>query len=132
MLVNIDVPDVEKAIVFYEQGLGLSLARRLFGATVAEMSGATSPIFLIQQPAASNPTNDSGTRRDYARHWTPDHVDFEVDDVIAARERAMAAGAKPESEVSTAKWGRLARMSDPFGHGFCLIEFSKEGYGAVE
>ena len=132
MLVNIDVPDVEKAIDFYEQGLGLSLSRRLFDATVAEMSGAGSRIFLIRQPAESAPTKDPVILRDYARHWTPVHIDFEVNDVIAARKRAIAAGAKPEGEISDATWGRLARMSDPFGHGFCLIEFSEEGYNAVE
>lgn len=132
MLVNIDVDDLGKAIDFYEQALGLSLLRRLFNSSVAEMSGATSQIFLIEQPAASNPTKEPGTQRSYARHWTPVHIDFEVDDVIVARERAIAAGAKPEGQVSDAKWGRLARMSDPFGHGFCLIEFSEQGYGAAE
>ncbi|MBW3568173.1 MAG: VOC family protein [Proteobacteria bacterium] len=129
MLVNIDVDDLEKAIDFYERGLGLSLSRRLFDSTVAEMSGATSRIFLIQQPAGSNATKASGSRRNYARHWTPVHIDFEVEDVVVARDRAIAAGAKTEGDISTAKWGRLARMSDPFGHGFCLIEFSEEGYG---
>ena len=131
MLVNIDVDDLEKAIDFYERGLGLSLSRCLFESTVAEMSGATSRIYLVQQPAGSNAT-EAGSRRNYARHWTPVHIDYEVDDVVAARERAIKAGAKPEGDISTAKWGRLARMSDPFGHGFCLVEFSEEGYAAVE
>lgn len=132
MLVNIDVDDLEKSIAFYEQGLGLSLSRRLFDATVAEMRGASSRLFLIQQPAASAPTKDPGILRNYARHWTPVHIDFEVDDIVAARERAIEAGAKSEGDISNATWGRLARMSDPFGHGFCLIEFSEEGYNAAE
>ena len=32
-LINIDVANLEEAIAFYEQGVGLRLARRLFGGT---------------------------------------------------------------------------------------------------
>jgi len=60
------------------------------------------------------------------------HIDFEVDDIETARERAIAAGAKAEGDITTAAWGRLAVMSDPFGHGFCFIQFSEQGYQAVE
>jgi len=43
ILLNIDVDDLEKAIEFYRSGLGLSLKRRLFDQTVAEMAGASVP-----------------------------------------------------------------------------------------
>jgi catechol 2,3-dioxygenase-like lactoylglutathione lyase family enzyme len=39
LLANIDVPDLETAIEFYHQALGLRLGRRLFEGTVAEMLG---------------------------------------------------------------------------------------------
>ena len=26
---------------------------------------------------------------------------------------------------------RIALLADPFGHGFCLIQFSEQGYDAV-
>ena len=42
LYVNIDVDDVDRAIAFYTSGLGLTLARRLFGGAVAEMAGASS------------------------------------------------------------------------------------------
>jgi hypothetical protein len=28
-------------------------------------------------------------------------------------------------------WGHLAMMSDPFGHGFCVLQFSGNGYDEV-
>ncbi|MFH0341660.1 MAG: VOC family protein [Chromatiales bacterium] len=57
--------------------------------------------------------------RRYRRHWTPVHLDFVVDDVWAAVQRALNAGAKLEGEVQCHPWGYLGTMSDPFGHGFC-------------
>jgi catechol 2,3-dioxygenase-like lactoylglutathione lyase family enzyme len=39
-LINVDVDDLEKAIEFYRSALGLTLKRRLFNDTVAEMAGA--------------------------------------------------------------------------------------------
>ena len=50
LLINIDVPDLERAIGFYEQAFGLTLTRRL-GPAVAEMSGAQAPIYLLEKAA---------------------------------------------------------------------------------
>ncbi|HEY6986285.1 MAG TPA: VOC family protein, partial [Rhodanobacteraceae bacterium] len=36
-----------------------------------------------------------------------------------------------EGEVRTARWGRIATLADPFGHGFCLIEFLNRGYDEI-
>ena len=49
----------------------------------------------------------------------------------AALARARSAGASLEGEVSTYKWGHIAVMADPFGHGFCLIEFLGRGYDEI-
>ena len=38
-------------------------------------------------------------------------------------ERARAAGAVLERPIVSRKWGRMANMADPFGHGFCLLQF---------
>jgi len=51
--------------------------------------------------------------------------------VVAAVQRAAAAGAKLEGEIQTYSWGRQATLSDPFGHGFCVLQFSSRGYDAV-
>ena len=59
------------------------------------------------------------------------HIDVVVDDVEAAVERAVNAGATVEGPVRTANWGKLALMADPFGHGICLIEFVGRGYDEI-
>jgi uncharacterized glyoxalase superfamily protein PhnB len=59
------------------------------------------------------------------------HLDIVVDDIDAAVQRALAAGATQEAPVSTSNWGRLALMVDPFGHGFCLVQFLGRGYDEI-
>jgi predicted enzyme related to lactoylglutathione lyase len=131
LLVNVDVDDIERGIEFYRAAFGLDLARRLFGGSVAEMVGASSRIYLLTKPAGSQPSPKAATVRDYHRHWTPVHLDFEVADVDSAVERAIAAGARLEDQPRSFDWGRMAMLSDPFGHGFCLLQFTKQGYDAV-
>lgn len=65
------------------------------------------------------------------RHWTPVHLDFVVPDLDAAIDRARLAGATLEGAPTTHAYGRLALLADPFGHGFCLIEFTGRGYDAI-
>ena len=131
LLVNVDVDDIERAIEFYRAAFGLHLGRRLFGGSVAEMLGASSMIYLLAKPAGTLPWPQASSARDYHRHWTPVHLDFEVVDIDAAVERAVAAGARLENEPRSFNWGRLAMLSDPFGHGFCLLQFTDRGYDAV-
>ena len=131
LLVNVDVDDLERAIEFYTAALGLCLERRLFDGSVAEMVGASSKIYLMAKPAGSPASRRGTSLRDYRRHWTPVHLDFAVDEISAAVERAQAAGARLEGEIQSFSWGRQATLSDPFGHGFCLLQFSSRGYDAV-
>ena len=128
LIVNIDVDDIDRAVAFYTDALGLRLARRLFGGTVAELSGATSTIQLLLKSPGSTPVPGQTVARDYTRHWTTVHLDFAVDDLSRAVERAVRAGATLEGTVQSHRWGRLATMSDPFGHGFCLLQFVGRGY----
>ena len=132
LLVNIDVDDLEKGIAFYQSAFGLRLSRRLFGGTVAEMVGASSNIYLLTKPSGTSASPQVSLTRDYRRHWTPVHLDFEVDDVGAAVQRALAAGAKLEGDIQMFAWGRIAMMSDPFGHGLCLLQFIGRGYDEVD
>jgi len=128
ILVNIDVDDLEKAIEFYTTALGLRLGRRLFEDSVAEVLGASSTIHLLLKSSGSTSVPETALGRDFKRHWTPVHLDFAVDDISAAAERTVHAGAKLEGEIQSFAWGRLVTMSDPFGHGFCLLQFSQKGY----
>jgi predicted enzyme related to lactoylglutathione lyase len=128
-LINIDVPDLQAASAFYQAAIGLR-QRRMLDDDVVELSGASSTIYLLQKPAgsAASSASDSITTRSYARHWTSVHLDFVVDDLAAAAERAIRAGAKQESECIAWRGSRCITFSDPFGHGFCLIAFDGETY----
>jgi predicted enzyme related to lactoylglutathione lyase len=130
VLVNIDVPDLERAIRFYSDALGLTLARRL-GATGAELVGASSNIYLLEKPLGSLPFPGAPSPRSYLRHWTPVHVDFVCGDIQAAVARAQAAGASLENPIAAYAWGSIAVLADPFGNGFCLVEFTAPGYDAI-
>ena len=130
ILVNIDVDDLKKAIAFYQAAFGLTPGRRL-GSGIAELTGASCPIYLLAKAAGTPASPDAPQARDYRRHWTPVHLDFVVDDIDAAIARAEAAGATLEAPVKTGDWGRLALMADPFGHGFCLVQFLGRGYDEI-
>jgi uncharacterized glyoxalase superfamily protein PhnB len=128
LIVNIDVDDLEKAIAFYSSALGLCLRRRLFDNSVAEMSGASSVIHLLLKRAGTLPVSSIAVARRYDRHWTPVHLDFVVNDISTAVDRAVRAGARLEGAVQSDAWGHLATLADPFGHGFCLLQFVAQGY----
>jgi uncharacterized glyoxalase superfamily protein PhnB len=95
------------------------------------MLGATSTIHLLAKRAGSAAASQATLTRAYTRHWTPVHLDFQVADITAAVQRALDAGAKLESEIQSFQWGRLGTLSDPFGHGFCLVQLSANGYDEV-
>ncbi len=128
-IVNIDVSDLAAAEVFYVAAFGLRIGRRL-GAGALELLGGPTPLYLLQNETGSAATED-GDVRDYERHWTPVHLDWVVADIDAALARAITAGAILEQAVREHRWGRIAVLADPFGHGFCLIQFSGEGYDAL-
>ena len=124
----IDVDVLERGIVFYTKGLGLQLGRRL-GDDWAELLGGSSAIDLLANPAGTAPLGEAQPqRRDYSRHWTPVHLDFVVTGIDAAAARLMAMGATLERPIQDRKWGRMASLADPFGHGIDLLEFKGRGY----
>ncbi len=130
ILVNIDVPDLEHAIGFYQAAFGLTLNRRL-GTTGAELLGADAPIYLLEKAAGTPAAGAVRQPRDYARHWTPVHLDVVVDDVDSAVARAVAAGARLEDPPATHAWGRIAHLADPYGHGICVLQFLGRGYNEL-
>ena len=128
VLINIDVPDLDTGVAFYTSAFGLSDKRRL-GGEAAELEGWPVPCFLLARDEGSIGAKDS--RRNYVRHWTPVHLDIVVEDIEVAVARAVRAGAELEQKPRIAAWGKLALLSDPFGNGFCLIEFLNRGYDEI-
>jgi predicted enzyme related to lactoylglutathione lyase len=130
ILVNIDVEDLERATAFYTGLLEVKIGRRL-GEGIVELVDAAVPIYLIAKAAGSDVSPVSGERRRYKRHWTPVHLDFIVADLDRAVDRAVAAGASLDAPAATHVWGRIAHLADPFGNGFCLIQFLGRGYDEI-
>ena len=130
VLANIDVDDLGGAADFYCSALELTIGRR-FGDSAIELVGASSAIYLLKHAAGTPAASSTSQPRDFGRHWTPVHLDFVVPDIESAVARAQNAGARLEGEVRTHKWGRIAVLADPFGHGFCLIEFLGRGYDEI-
>lgn len=130
LLVNIDVDDLDRAVRFYTAAFGLRVGRR-FGEDGVELLGGSSPVYLLRKSAGTPATSASSQVRDYARHWTPVHLDVVVANVDEAVGRATAAGATLENPVRASNWGKLALMADPFGHGFCLVQFVGRGYDEI-
>jgi predicted enzyme related to lactoylglutathione lyase len=130
ILVNVDVDDLNKATQFYKVAFGLKIGRR-FGGNGVEMLGSSAPIYLLVKAAGTSAAGVTTQCRTYDRHWTPVHLDFVVEEMEPAVRRAMDAGARLESPVSTHTWGRLALMADPFGNGFCFVQFLGRGYDEI-
>ncbi len=130
MLVNIDVDDLEKAVAFYGTAFDLRIGRRL-GNDCVEMIGSSVPIYLLAKEADSAATKAAAQVRNYERHWTPTHLDFVVDDIESAVNKAILAGANVEQPIAAHVWGKLAGLADPFGHGFCFVQFVGRGYDEI-
>ena len=129
LLVNIDVDDLERATRFYTSAFALNVDRRFaFG---VELLGRPAPIYLLAKSAGTPAADAAPQRRAYERHWTPVHLDFVTDDIDAAVARAVSAGARPERPVTIHNWGKLALLADPFGHGFCFVQFLGRGYDEI-
>lgn len=130
LLVNIDVNDLATAVTFYCSAFDLAVGRR-FGTDGVELVGASSSIYLLAKAEGSTPSDFMTQKRSYERHWSPIHLDFVVPEIESALERAVSAGAKLEKPIQTSKWGRLALLADPFGHGLCLVQFLGRGYDEI-
>lgn len=128
LLINIDVPDLPAAEALYAQAFGLTAGRR-FGDGGVELLGASAPIYLLRNAAGSVAAADA--RRGYDRHWTPIHLDVVVEQLEPALDRALSAGMRQEGELREADWGRIVRLADPFGHGWCLLQFAGRGYDEI-
>lgn len=126
IIINIDVPELSVAIAFYTAVLGLTHSRTLDD-DVAELQGASATLYLLQKDPGTPAVKAPPVDRDYHRHWTPVHFDLAVPDVDAAAARALAAGARQETACVHWHGSHCISFGDPFGHGFCFIEFDSGG-----
>ena len=111
----IDVDDVDRAVVFYGRGLGLTVVEAHPDWAHVKLGSQT--FWIMKAPAGAQ----GRISRDYRRHWTPVHLDFTVDDIEAAVKRAVDAGGKLEGDIQRGAKGALANLSDPSGNGVDLV-----------
>src|SRR5215831_9578331 len=119
--ISIDVPNLVEAIRFYTSAFGFTESSAPAPGVAVLRAGTTSICLLEKRMGTRASTHTEETRR-YERHWTPVHLDIHVDDLEVALTRALDAGAKKEQVFDNAKHRSAAFCSDPFGHGFCLIQ----------
>ena len=79
--VCIDVSDLARATAFYCDALGCTLRTTKDTHHTLDADGTTVHLSLKAEGTAATP--GPATVRTYARHWTPVHVDFDVEDVDA-------------------------------------------------
>ena len=119
--VSIDVPSAEEGLRFYGDAFGFLKVSEPYPGVVLTRSD-DAELLLLVKASGSVPCPHVDAKRHYDRHWTPIHVDFHVDDFKASLERALKAGAIQEQLFEMPGRPAVAFCSDPFGHGFCLIE----------
>jgi predicted enzyme related to lactoylglutathione lyase len=117
----VDVPDLVVGIRFYSQAFGFAKVAEPYPGVAVLQAGELN-ITLLQKPAGSNPSPNTQDVRKYERHWTPVHLDFHVENLKAAVDKAVQAGAIAEQTFDHPEHGGIAFCSDPFGNGFCLLQ----------
>ena len=119
--VSVDVPNLADGVRFYSEAFGFAkVAEPVPG--VAVLRAGASELCLLEKKPGSRPAPGAQDTRHYTRHWTPVHIDFHVDDLKVALAKALEAGARQEQLFEVPGHPAVAFCSDPFGHGFCLIE----------
>lgn len=118
--ISIDVPDLDKGVVFYVEALGCERVRDR-GEDMVVLATDNAEIYLQRRDAGSVAVKGSDIVRDYARHWTPVHLDFLRDDVPAVTERIERLGGRIEAGESDDR-SAIAYYADPFSNGFCVID----------
>jgi PhnB protein len=111
------VSDAEAAVAWYKGALGATELWNLGGVAGLEIEGAP---FFLHQVNPNNPAENSPDRIGV----TSARIELLLDDPDGVRERAIAAGASPGSEVQDHQqlWGthRQGGFRDPFGHNWSV------------
>jgi len=119
--ISIDVSDMTKAILFYTKALGCSELRA--GEDTTKLSADNINIFLLKKESKSNPLIAGTASRNYERHWTPVHLDFNVTEIEKVASLVNEFGGSTEGSES-GDWGEVKYCADPFGNGFCLCQIN--------
>lgn len=117
----VDVPDLASGVRFYADAFGFSVASEPYPG-VAVLQAGEAKITLLEKREGTKPSPQAQDVRRYGRHWTPVHLDFHIEDLNAALDKALKAGATKEQLFVNSEHGSIGFCADPFGNGFCLLE----------
>ena len=115
--ITIDVAELTKALNFYVQALSCQLKNKQ-SEDWAVISIGGLDINLIEKKEGTIAA--AKHKRSYKRHWTPVHLDFNVDSVEASMALVKNNGGTVEGHV-VSEDSAFAHCSDPFGNGFCIV-----------
>lgn len=121
--VTVDVSDLDAGVAFYSSAFGFVEVARPFP-VFAMLAAQGCRLGVMEKPEGSIPTPHTEDRRRYSRHWTPVHMDIEVDDFDETLARILAAGGVCEERFEM-NGQPTAFCADPWGNGFCLLETRK-------
>ncbi|MBV7408088.1 VOC family protein [Maritimibacter sp. DP1N21-5] len=120
--VTIDVPDLVAGIAFYTKVLSLREVARPVPVYAVLKGDGEQMLGLMEKPEGTAPAPGSDDRRRYGRHWTPVHLDIQVDDFEETLVRLVDLGGTLEQRFDMEERPPTAFCSDPFGNGFCLMK----------
>jgi uncharacterized glyoxalase superfamily protein PhnB len=125
---HLTVRGAQQAIDFYKRAFGAQevyLAPGPDGKSLmhAEIKIRGSMVFLAEEQPEGQGCGGSPLRLG----GTPVVLNFYVEDVDAAFQRAVKAGAKPEMPPADMFWGdRYCQVTDPFGHRWALATHKED------
>ena len=123
----VPVTDIEQAARFYSEVLG-ETGRRVSGGRHYFSGGKSGGAIL----ACYSPKDDGDARR-YGVEWRPhplQYVYFSVDDLEAARQRCISAGARDITGIDKMPWGETMFYAvDPFGNPISFVLAGTEFIG---
>ena len=117
-----NVPDPSAAAAWYAAQFGMRVVRNQpvspFAHFVVDAAGR-SVVEFYNNPGDAVPDL-------FGVHPLRHHIAFLADDIVAARERLITAGAQPFDEIVTTPAGdRLAFLRDPWGLALQLVQRAK-------
>jgi len=118
--VCIDVPEMDKAIQFYVNALGCKCVKK--GSDYSELATDDLAIYLSQKNSVSNPKVNEISERAH-KQQPPVNLDFVVSDIDRCVSAVQDHGGIKEGDNS-GDWGAIAFCSDPFGNGFCVLQYA--------
>jgi len=122
---SLTVRGAARAIEFYKQAFGAKETMRMPGPEGkimhAELKIGDSVVMLNDE------FPDMGTRSPESLGGSPASLFLYVEDVDAAFDRAVKAGAQVAMPVQDMFWGdRFGRVIDPFGHGWAMATHKED------